>query len=65
VTFDGQIPYDSLPDAQAQALVRLEWAARISERLAKLDLKGEFDAASTGYVEADPDGIVHVVPPTP
>ncbi len=38
--------------------MRAEWAKRIEQRLAELDITGEFAAAGRSWVEFDEDGRV-------
>lgn len=53
----GRRRYDDLrPDEQA--LVRSEWAERIAERRAGLDLAARFEAEGRSWVELDDDGNV-------
>lgn len=49
--------YDTLTDEE-QAIVRAEWAERIEERRAALDITGEFAAGGRSWVELDDDGQV-------
>ena len=49
--------YDALTDEE-QAIVRAEWAERIEERRAALDLTGEFAAQGRSWVELDDAGEV-------
>ena len=49
--------YDALTDEE-QAIVRAEWAERIEERQAALDITGEFAAQGRSWVELDDDGQV-------
>ena len=57
--YRGARHYDSL-DAAAQAEVRAEWADRIADRLAGIDLAAEFDAEGRPYAVLDADGTVVV-----
>ena len=57
LVLDGRRSYDTL-DAEEQALVRAEWAERISERRAGLDLATNFAAEGRSWVELDRDGEV-------
>lgn len=49
--------YDALTDEE-QAIVRAEWAERIEQRRAALDMTGEFAAEGRSWVELDDDGQV-------
>ena len=49
--------YDALT-AEEQAIVRAEWAERIEERHAALDMTGEFAAQGRTWVELGDDGEV-------
>jgi len=49
--------YDALTDEE-QAIVRAEWAERIEERRAALDVTGEFAAQGRSWVELDDGGNV-------
>lgn len=49
--------YDQL-SGKEQALVRTEWAEGIEDRLAALDLAGEFAAQGRSWVELDDKGKV-------
>jgi len=49
--------YDALTDEE-QAIVRAEWAERIEERRAALDLPSEFAAQGRSWVELDDAGEV-------
>ena len=49
--------YDALTDEE-QAIVRAEWAERIEERRAALDMAGEFEIEGRSWVELDDDGQV-------
>lgn len=49
--------YDALTEEE-QAIVRAEWAERIEERRAALDMAGEFAAQGRSWVELDDDGQV-------
>lgn len=51
------ISYDALTDEE-QAIVRAEWAERIEERRAALDMAGEFEIEGRSWVELDDDGQV-------
>jgi len=53
----GLDPYDEIGERE-QAIVRAEWDARITERLASLDLSAEFAASGDGWTEADASGAV-------
>ncbi len=52
--------YDSLSE-QEQAIVREEWADRVTTLRSHLDYAGEFEAAGESFSEVDEDGnlIVH------
>lgn len=54
---DGRRDYDTLTDHE-QALVRAEWAERITERREGLNLAQQFESAGRSYVELDQDGNV-------
>jgi len=54
---DGRRDYDALTDHE-QAVVRAEWAERITERREGLNLAKEFADAGRSYVELDRDGNV-------
>lgn len=56
-TLAGSLSYDSLP-AEEQAVVRAEWAARMEERRAALDLAERFTAEGRSWVELGPEGTV-------
>jgi hypothetical protein len=61
---DGQAGYDDIA-APGQAVVRTEWAERMSDRLAELDFAGDFTEAGQPFSELDEHG--HAVrrrPPT-
>jgi alkylhydroperoxidase family enzyme len=49
--------YDALTDEE-QAIVRAEWAERIEQRRAALDITSEFAAQGRSWVELDDDGEV-------
>ena len=49
--------YDELT-CEEQAVVRAEWAERIEERRATLDLAAEFAAQGRSWVELDDKGLV-------
>ena len=51
------ISYDALTEEE-QAIVRAEWAERIEERRAALDMAGEFEIEGRSWVELDDDGRV-------
>lgn len=53
----GRRHYDEL-SADEQALVRAEWAERVTERQAGLDLAARFEAEGRSWVELDDDGNV-------
>lgn len=54
--------YDQLP-AQEQAVVRAEWAERMTARRNDLDLAQEFAGQGRSYVELDDDGrVAHRTP---
>ena len=53
----GRRSYDTL-SSDEQAIVRAEWAERISARRAGLDLATRFAAEGNGWVELDDDGNV-------
>ena len=53
----GSRNYDDLGPKE-QAVVRAEWADRMRERRASLDLVGELTAAGRTWVELDDDGTV-------
>lgn len=53
----GARDYDSL-SAREQAVVRAEWAERMDERRAALDLARDFAAEGRSYVELDEHGQV-------
>lgn len=55
--FVGPSDYDQL-SPEEQTVVRAEWAERIEERRAKLDLAEEFSAKGRGWVELDDAGEV-------
>jgi len=57
LTLAGRRSYDDL-DADEQALVRAEWAERLTERRAGLDLAATFGAEGRSWVELDEDGNV-------
>jgi predicted trehalose synthase len=52
---NGQSDYDAL-GSREQAVVRAEWADRMAQRLADLDLAAEFTATGTAYSELDGRG---------
>ena len=49
--------YDEL-SSEEQLVVRAEWAKRIEERRAALDLAGQFTAHGRSWVELDDEGQV-------
>jgi hypothetical protein len=51
----GQVPYDDASE-RAQAAVRVEWDARLAERLASLDLVTKLRATGQPWVVGDKDG---------
>lgn len=51
----GELPYDALSEP-AQSVVRASWDEAITEAIGELDLAAEFQAAGTGYAEADEQG---------
>jgi hypothetical protein len=53
----GSRPYDDL-DAKEQAVVRAEWATRMDDRRASLDLAAAFAAEGRSWVELDEHGDV-------
>jgi len=53
----GSRPYDDLTSRE-QAVVRAEWAARVQERIAAIDLVTSFTSAGRTWVELDEDGNV-------
>jgi len=58
----GRRSYNNLP-AREQAVVRAEWAERMTLVRAGLDLAAEFTAAGDTYPELGPDGqVVRVAP---
>ena len=54
---DGRRDYDALTDHE-QAVVRAEWAERITERREGLDLARQFESDGHSYVELDQEGNV-------
>jgi hypothetical protein len=56
-TLAGDGRYDDL-GVEEQAIVRAEWAERMSERREGLDLAAVFAAQGRSYVEVDDDGNV-------
>lgn len=61
----GALRYDSLT-AHEQAIVRAEWAERMSERRRSLNFASEFAASGEGYTELDEHGdLVRRTPPAP
>lgn len=59
----GKSSYDSLGERE-QAIVRGEWAERLTELRGELDYTVQFSAAGEAYSEADEDGNVLVHHPT-
>lgn len=60
----GNADYDSL-NAREQAVVRAEWAHRMTDRLAGLDFEAEFTEAGESFAELDEHGrAVRRRPPT-
>jgi hypothetical protein len=54
---DGRRDYDALTDHE-QAVVRAEWAERITERREGLNLAQQFESDGRSYVELDQEGNV-------
>lgn len=52
---DGQTAYDDVAPHE-QAVVRTEWAERMSDRVAELDFDAEFTAAGQPFSELDEHG---------
>jgi hypothetical protein len=52
---DGRAEYDGL-GAHDQAVVRAEWAGRMSDRVAELDFDREFTGADESFSELDEHG---------
>jgi ParD-like antitoxin of type II bacterial toxin-antitoxin system len=60
----GQEPYDALSDRE-QAIVRVAWDERITERISGLDFENRLQAGERPWAEADADGNLVVRHPAP